>query len=79
LIAKRIADVVNDEPTAKKKVDLLAHFGDVLRRDVSVILMPTDNEVDAYRYFQVLNDRGTNLSEGDLLRASTLEMLSAPA
>ena len=37
--------------------------------------MITENREDAFRLFQVINDRGTNLTDGDLLRAKTLELL----
>lgn len=37
--------------------------------------MWSDNRSEAYRIFQVLNDRGVSLTNGDLLRARTLELL----
>ena len=37
--------------------------------------MVTKAKEDAFRLFQVINDRGTSLTEGDLLRAKTLEIL----
>lgn len=37
--------------------------------------MDCDSRDSAYRLFQVLNDRGTGLNEGDLLKSKTLEAL----
>jgi hypothetical protein len=37
--------------------------------------MRSDTKGEAYRIFQVLNDRGVSLTDGDLLRAMTLELL----
>ena len=50
---------------------------DVLGEDCTVILMCSDSRSDAYQLFQVLNDRGVHLGNGDLLRARTLEVLDA--
>lgn len=49
----------------------------VLATDCSVIFMCSDTKSEAYQIFQVLNDRGVHLSDGDLLRASTMELLDA--
>jgi hypothetical protein len=43
--------------------------------DFSLLRIITYNQSDAYALFQVLNDRGKNLTEGDLLRSKTLEIL----
>lgn len=47
----------------------------VLGKDCTVIFMCSDAHAEAYQIFQVLNDRGIHLGEGDLLRARTLELL----
>src|SRR6202011_1391542 len=47
----------------------------VLAEDCTTIFMRSDSKVEAYRIFQVLNDRGVSLTDGDLLRARTLELL----
>lgn len=47
----------------------------VLGQDFTIIFMCADTRVQAYHIFQVLNDRGVNLTDGDLLRATTLELL----
>lgn len=47
----------------------------VFEKDWTIIHMKADNRRDAYMLFQTLNDRGRGLTEGELLRASTLEAL----
>ena len=44
--------------------------------DFSLLRIITYSQSEAYSLFQVLNDRGKSLTEGDLLRAKTLEMLA---
>ena len=72
----------------KKRVKQLTQDGDIntyldnleillqnIDGDFSLLRIITDNQSEAYALFQVLNDRGKSLTEGDLLRAKTLEML----
>ncbi len=47
----------------------------ILDEDFEILHLETDKKQDAYSLFQVINDRGTNLTEGDLLRVKTLELL----
>ena len=58
-----------------EKLDALERFELILQHDFSVLHMVSNTKNDAYKLFQVLNDRGKNLSTGDLLRAKTLELL----
>ncbi|MFM9949410.1 MAG: DUF262 domain-containing protein [Saprospiraceae bacterium] len=71
-----------------KKVTLLAEHNDLsiyldhlemleqnIDADFSILRIVTYDQKEAYTLFQVLNDRGKSLTEGDLLRAKTLEML----
>ena len=58
-----------------KRIDKLI---EVLDTRCKVLLMETENKNDAYKLFQVLNDRGMSLTEGDLLRATTLEFFDNP-
>lgn len=53
----------------------LQTFEFVIDKDFTLLHMVADNEKSAYRLFQVINDRGMSLTEGDLLRAKTLEVL----
>jgi hypothetical protein len=59
---------------SKRALDLdLVH--EVFEQDWTVIHMAAEERADAYMLFQVLNDRGVGLTEGELLRACTLEAL----
>jgi len=57
------------------RLDNLEIVQNVVENDFTILHVETDSRTDAYRLFQVLNDRGKNLTEGDLLRAKTLEVL----
>lgn len=54
----------------------LSIFDDILSEDCQILWIDCTTRDDAYRLFQVLNDRGTGLSDGDLLRNTTLEVIS---
>lgn len=58
---------------AAKLIQLLVD--NVLVEDFTVIFMASDTRSEAYQIFQVLNDRGVHLTDGDLLRARTMELL----
>lgn len=63
------------------KAEALETIMQVVEQDWTVIHMAASDRKDAYMLFQVLNDRGLSLTEGELLRASTLEAIEpvAPA
>jgi hypothetical protein len=58
------------------KATLLENVIKVLEEDWTVIHMAAQDRHDAYMLFRVLNDRGKSLTEGELLRASTLEAIA---
>ena len=58
-----------------KRLKLLVNS--VLASDCTVIFMCSETKSEAYQIFQVLNDRGVHLTDGDLLRASTMELLDS--
>jgi len=74
-LKSKLIKIINSFNTLEDKMDALNTFENILDEDCSIIIVPTKTETDAYRIFQVLNDRGISLSEGDLLRARTLELL----
>jgi hypothetical protein len=76
VIGDKIKEIITPLPTIAEKLDALKRFEEVLDEDCTVIHIVTDSKREAYRLFQVLNDRGTSLTEGDLLRARTLELLA---
>ncbi|HEX8233344.1 MAG TPA: DUF262 domain-containing HNH endonuclease family protein [Caulobacteraceae bacterium] len=67
----KLAEAVDDEA----RVGLLEALRLVFEKDWTIIHMKAENRRDAYMLFQTLNDRGRGLTEGELLRASTLEAL----
>lgn len=68
-------------PDLTAKAEALETIMQVVEQDWTVIHMAASERKDAYMLFQVLNDRGLSLTEGELLRASTLEAIEpvAPA
>lgn len=58
-----------------EKIDMLAKIEHALQSNCTVIFMDCDSRDSAYKLFQVLNDRGAGLNEGDLLKSKTLEVL----
>ena len=58
-----------------KQLELLVNG--VLATDCTVIFMCSETKSEAYQILQVLNDRGVHLTDGDLLRTSTMEFLDA--
>jgi hypothetical protein len=73
-ISKAIQDMI-DKSNLVTKMDDLEIIQNVIDSDFTVLHMVTKAREDAFRLFQVINDRGTSLTEGDLLRAKTLEIL----
>lgn len=61
--------------TLTDRLDNLEEFQKIIDNDFTLIHIITYDEMEAYKLFQVLNDRGKSLTEGDLLRAKTLEIL----
>lgn len=66
---------VSASSTSEKAKRLQLLVNTVLVEDCTAIFMSTDTRAEAYQIFQVLNDRGVHLTDGDLLRASTMELL----
>lgn len=58
-----------------KSLDILDKLENILQEKCTVILIEADSRDAAYKLFQALNDRGTGLTEGDLLKSKTLEVL----
>lgn len=68
---KKLQSIVEQGITIEEKIDDLEIVQKILDNDFTVLHMVTDKKEDAFRLFQVINDRGTNLTDGDLLRAKT--------
>jgi hypothetical protein len=70
-----IQEIIDLYIKIEDKIDDLEIIQNILDNDFTILHMVTGNRDDAFRLFQVINDRGTNLTDGDLLRAKTLELL----
>lgn len=74
-LISKIESLIPTSHNIINKLDSLEQFQLVIDSDFSIIHIVTYNTQEAYKLFQVLNDRGKSLTEGDLLRAKTLELL----
>ncbi|MBD2577913.1 DUF262 domain-containing protein [Oscillatoria sp. FACHB-1406] len=70
-----IQSIIASHARIEDKIDDLEIVQNILDNDFTILHMVTGSREDAFRLFQVINDRGTNLTDGDLLRAKTLELL----
>lgn len=71
-LVKPIID--SDAQLRDKQESLIGLYRTISERCI-VIHIVSQSRQEAYRLFSVLNDRGRTLSDGDLLRAKTLELL----
>lgn len=73
-LLKAVKDIINSS-TLEQKMDNIEIIQNIIDNDFTILYMVTDSKEDAFRLFQVINDRGTNLTVGDLLKAKTLEIV----
>ncbi len=69
---KKFIDSLTAEKNTDEQLDKLDELEKVINENCNVIHMVTSKVSDAYKLFQVINDRGENLNHTDLLRAKTL-------
>lgn len=74
-LKKFINSVVDILPTVYDKLDALTKIEDIIHNNCTIIFIDSQTRESAYKLFQVLNDRGAGLTEGDLLKSKTLESL----
>jgi uncharacterized protein with ParB-like and HNH nuclease domain/uncharacterized protein YueI len=75
-IENRVKNLTQDDILAQY-IDNLQILETNIDVDFSLLNIITDDKKEAYTLFQVLNNRGKSLTEGELLRARTLEMLES--
>jgi hypothetical protein len=75
LYAELIKPIVESSLPENGQQDGLVHLYRRISEGCVVINIVSQSKQEAYRLFSVLNDRGRNLTDGDLLRAFTLESL----
>ena len=68
-IAKSAQSYFNNIMNALAKIENIVH------NNCTIIFIDSKTRGSAYKLFQVLNDRGAGLTEGDLLKSKTLEVL----
>lgn len=66
--------VLETSKTVGVRLKNLVALAKLVADNFVVIHIVSQSRKEAYRLFSVLNDRGRNLSDGDLLRARTLEL-----
>ena len=74
IIMRAVKSIISSSKL-EEKMDDLEIIQNIVDNDFTILYMVTDSKEDAFRLFQVINDRGTNLTVGDLLKAKTLEIL----
>ncbi|HZF43680.1 MAG TPA: DUF262 domain-containing HNH endonuclease family protein [Sphingomonadaceae bacterium] len=78
-IGEYLHELIADCGDGASRAERLQAVHDVLKADWTIIHMAATARDDAYMLFQVLNDRGVTLTEGELLRSTTLEALEKAA
>jgi len=76
-LTKYVEKGLNVFSTYDQKLDFLADLEDIVHNNCCIIFIDTKTKKDAFILFQVLNDRGTGLTVGDLLKSKTLEILES--
>lgn len=66
---------LTDSGNLRDRIGNLKTIEQILETDFCILNMVTNDRKAAFKLFQVLNNRGKNLTEGDLLRAECLRML----
>jgi hypothetical protein len=70
-----LRDLMTAGADDEAKAEILSEVHNVMSYDWSLIRMVATSKLEAIRLFRVLNDRGANLTDGDLIRARLLEEL----
>ena len=73
LVGEKILN--NKSLTLLEKLEHILHLQRAVTDDCYVIHIISDDRDEAYKLFDVLNDRGKTLSDGDKLRSYSLELL----
>jgi hypothetical protein len=77
LLNELVTPIVENGLTEAQKLQALIDLYKTISERCIVIHIVSQSRQEAYRLFSVLNDRGRTLSDGDLLRARTLELLES--
>lgn len=72
-IERDLVNTINKECDNEEAFLNLSLLLESIKEDCVIIFIVCPNQSDAYELFQVLNDRGKSLTDGDLLRAYTFQ------
>ncbi|MBB1338851.1 DUF262 domain-containing protein [Pseudoalteromonas sp. SR44-2] len=73
-ITKTVSDLIESD-SLDEIFTRLSVLESVLAADFKILHLVTTQRNDAYQLFQVINDRGTSLTDADLLRCKILEFM----
>ncbi|OEE98617.1 DUF262 domain-containing protein [Vibrio crassostreae] len=73
-ISNKVGNLVEADSLSDKFIRLSV-MERILATDFKILHLVTTNRQDAYQLFQVINDRGTSLTDADLLRCKILELM----
>jgi hypothetical protein len=74
---KAKVDEITQSGNIRDRIGNLKMVEQILENDFCILNMITNDRKAAFKLFQVLNNRGKNLTEGDLLRAESLRILES--
>lgn len=74
-IVSSINEIIGEHENLSDISQSLNVLEQVLSTDFKILHLVTTNRQDAYQLFQVINDRGTSLTDADLLRCKVLELM----
>ena len=74
-LKKYVNDKIDILGSTDEKIDAIAKIEKLIHKNCTIIFIDSKTRESAYKLFQVLNDRGAGLTEGDLLKSKTLESL----
>lgn len=72
-----VNEIINNLDDYSEKITRLENLKKVALDHSLIIHITGDNEEEGNRLFQVINDRGAGLTDGDLLRSRSLELLES--
>lgn len=75
-MSERYHDIDMVFPVEFKNEEILFHFIDWLIEKVILVKIHTDNNDNAYRIFETMNDRGLNLTSSEMLKGYVLSKIT---
>lgn len=76
-ICEKLDAIIINEATATAKIDILEKLLFTATKAFQVVVLSPTEEKYTYQLYQVVNDRGEPLTEGELLKAKSIEVLAS--